>query len=103
LNPVAVSEWKAALLPLAWHDAICVETDLGVDPTAVDISPDGTRLAVGTATGKSRWDTRGRSTGRPRLVEVTEAAARTVESVVEPVDPEAGRRRTSRISPNLTS
>jgi hypothetical protein len=40
----------------------------------------------------------------PAWAEMTEAAARTVESVVEPVDPEsAGRRRTSRISPNLTS
>src|SRR4029078_2337345 len=29
-----------------------VKTDLGVDPKSADISPDGTRLAVGTAKGK---------------------------------------------------
>jgi WD40 repeat protein len=33
-------------------DRAVVETDLGVDPAWVDISPDGTRLAVGAATGE---------------------------------------------------
>jgi WD40 repeat protein len=33
-------------------DGAVVETELGVDPAWVDLSPDGTRLAVGAATGE---------------------------------------------------
>ena len=43
-------------------DGHVIEADLGVDPAWVDISPDGTRLAVGSHHGRGR---RGRHPHRP--------------------------------------